>query len=143
MELLLERDTYTSDTTLGKLRVYRGRTLAYICETLEDARRGPGIKVPHETCIPPGRYRIALTESRRFGRIMPMIYNHSNGYTLKNEGISFDGTRMHGGTDHTHTSGCIITAYNRLNDRSVQGSAERDITEMLKLAEGESWIEIK
>jgi len=88
---------------------------------------------------------IDISHSNRFGREMPMIYNCDNGYELKAEGISFKGIRIHGGNTHANTQGCILVAENRLNDDTIQGTKEADVTNMIVAAHDrgeEVWIEI-
>ncbi len=142
MELILKRTSYTEKSTGGEL--FEGSKR--ICHTLEDARRLPGVKVNGETCIPAGRYRVELTHSSRFKRQMPMIYNCANGYELKAEGISFKGIRIHGGNTHKNTAGCPLVAYNRIDDNTIQGTAEKEVTALIQDAldnkREEVWIEI-
>ncbi len=142
MELKIIRTDFTKDATAGYLTIDSGLRFCY---TLEDARRFPGIKIPKDTCIPTGRYRIRLSHSRRFNRTMPMIYNCSNGYELKGEGISFKGIRMHGGNTSNHTEGCPLVAFNRINDTTIQGTAEKTLTahidRAIKRGEG-VWLEV-
>lgn len=143
MELILYRDIYTKKSTLGKLyQVRLDGDEDYICETLEDARRFPGIKVEGETCIPAGRYLVDVSFSNRFDRDMPMLSNYANGYELKAEGISFKGIRMHGGNTHANTAGCILVAYNRIDDDTIQGTAESDVTHLIQSSPDLVWIEI-
>ena len=127
-KLLLIRDTYTQNTTLGKLFV-NGQ---FFCHTLEDTVRGHGIKVYGHTAIPAGEYKISVSKSSRFKRLMPMVYTETNGYELIKDAISFKGIRIHGGNTHHNTDGCILVAYNRLNDTTIQGTAESELTEKLK-----------
>ena len=128
VELLLIRDTFTENTTLGKL--FANGT--YFCHTLEDTVRAEGIKVYGHTAIPAGEYRVKLSKSSRFNRVMPMVYTEDNGYELKNGGIRFKGIRMHGGNTHRNTEGCILVAHNRLSDEVIQGTAERELVYLLE-----------
>ena len=143
MELKLIRDKYTERATGGEL-IEVGKP-GRICYTLEDTRRTPGIKVQGSTAIPAGRYKCDVTRSNRFGRDMVILYNCANGCEVRGEGISFTGIRMHGGNKHVDTSGCILTAYNRITDDVIQGTAEHEITELVRKAihfGDEVWIEI-
>lgn len=145
MELILYRDTYTEKSTVGKLYYEQNGEEVYFCETLEDARRLPGIKIPGETCIPAGRYRVDITESSRFGRDMPILFNCAKPWVLKGEGISFKGIRMHGGNTHRNTEGCILVAERRLDDDTIQGTKESDLTTLIVNAMPsfeECWLEI-
>ena len=70
MEFVLYRDVFEKDYTLGRLSV-DGRPLGYTCEDTDRKLEEGGEKVPGRTAIPRGRYRIRLSMSERFGRIMP------------------------------------------------------------------------
>lgn len=104
MELILERKKYTPQTTIGQLYV-DGKML---CHTIEDTVRPPGIKVMNHTAIPEGEYKIVLSMSSKFGRVLPMIYTEDNKYEVKLNGIGFKGIRIHKGHSHKSTSGCLI-----------------------------------
>ena len=83
----------------------------YFCDTLEDAERE--IKVPNETCIPSGYYRIIMNYSNRFKRIMPLIEDVP----------AFTGIRIHPGNDQNNTSGCILVGANTIRGK-LTNSAE-------------------
>lgn len=137
-ELYLTRKKYTLKSTTGKLYLNN----EFFCYTLENTVRGANIKIPEFTAIPAGKYKVKLSESYRFKRIMPMIYSELNGYELKANGISFKGIRMHGGNTHENTEGCILVAKNRLNDDLIQGTMERPLVEALEKLGGEGTITI-
>ena len=144
MELIVDRKTHTTDATQGTLSIDTGLNMQHICYTLEDARRATGVKIRGDTCIPAGRYRVGVSYSARFKRDMPMIYNCADLITLKNEGISFTGIRIHGGNTHKNTEGCLLVAYNIVNDTTIQGTAETEVTTLIKTALDfgeEVWIE--
>lgn len=128
MNILIVREEFFSDTTIGKLYI-DGK---FFCHTLEDAVRGFGIKIDGITSVPSGGYYVSLTESTRFKRLMPMVYTENNGYELKAGGISFKGIRMHGGNTHKNTEGCILVAHNRVSSKVIQGTAEKDLVNVLK-----------
>lgn len=74
------------------------------CLTLEDEiRERPGVavsdwKVPRQTAIPAGSYRVSLTMSARFGRVLPLLENVPG----------FTGIRIHTGKVVDDTEGCIL-----------------------------------
>ena len=144
MELLIRRDTYTADTTIGELwYLDEDRFLSY---TLEDAVRPYGVKIDKKTAIPCGRYRISLYNSPRFSRDVPIIYNCADKITLKGNGISFIYALIHGGNTHKNTDGCVLVAYNKINDYTIYKTASAEVTELIRQAidiRGEEcWLEI-
>ena len=90
MELRLERRPSTTSATLGRLWMAE-------CVTLENVVRD-GPKLDDETAIPEGRYRVTVTMSQRFGRMMPLI----------NDVPGFTGIRIHSGNTAEDTSGCVL-----------------------------------
>lgn len=124
----LVRDTYRGGTTLGKLFDPNGNM---VCHTLEDIVRGWGIKDGGTTAIPTGRYKLTVSMSNKFKRRMVMVYTEANKYEIILNGIGFKGVRMHGGNTNKDTWGCIIVASKRLNDQTVQGSQEANVTDLV------------
>lgn len=96
----LRRQPTRDGATIGELDLGSGR----FCYTLEDAvRERPGVqvaswKVPSETAIPAGRYRLAITESARFKRPLPLLLGVPG----------FSGVRIHPGNTSADTEGCIL-----------------------------------
>ena len=104
MELILKRTPSTSNYTEGKLYING----VYFCDTLEDKDRGllqtmsidtiKTMKVYKETCIPYGKYKVILSMSKRFGKVMPELLDVKG----------FIGVRMHSGNTIYDTEGCIL-----------------------------------
>jgi len=92
MNLILQRKTEINNTVLGELSI-DGK---FFCYTLEDKIRD--VKIKHETCIPPGNYKILLTLSQRFKTILPILLNVPG----------FEGIRIHAGNTIEDTSGCLL-----------------------------------
>jgi hypothetical protein len=129
MNLILIRNIYTPVNTIGDLLVNH----KIICHTLEDVVRPDGsIKVPGQTAIKAGRYRITFYLSPKRGRILPLLHDVPD----------FDFIEMHGGNTAKDTSGCIIVSHNIINDSMVQGTAEPEVTELLRMSNEENFIEI-
>jgi hypothetical protein len=101
MEITLFRKTEINNTVLGELHV-NGK---FFCYTLEDKIRD--VKIKHQTCIPPGNYKILLTLSQRFKTILPILLNVPN----------FEGIRIHAGNTIEDTSGCILVGTAIANDK--------------------------
>lgn len=109
LELATVRFGGTKDFTAGRLYADGN----FICHTLEDEVReidGRPVsewKVQGRTAIPRGRYRVILTRSPRFKRILPELLNVP-GYT---------GIRVHRGNTADHTEGCILVGMPDGNER--------------------------
>lgn len=100
MKLSLLRYLPSEKATLGTLAVNG----AYHCYTLEDKVReieGEPVekwKVPHETAIPRGTYRVILDYSQRFKRVLPRLLDVPG----------YSGIRIHPGNTDADSSGCIL-----------------------------------
>ena len=100
MQLLLQPLERTPLSTISNLFVDG----VWECFVLEDTvREEAGVpveewKVPTVTAIPSGTYRIDLTESVRFKRVLPIL--------IGVEG--FSGVRIHPGNGPEHTEGCLL-----------------------------------
>lgn len=109
MELWLQREPTRGVATLGSLYVDGHR----LCDTLEDpVREVPGQpvsawKVPGDTAIPVGRYRVRWSWSPRFQRLSPELL----------EVPGFEGVRIHAGNLATDTDGCILVGFARAGTR--------------------------
>lgn len=98
------KDTYT----IGKLYVDG----VYFCDTIEDTDRGLDDsmtvseilkrKIKGQTAIPTGHYKIEITYSPKYKRMMPLILN-VKGYS---------GIRIHSGNTSKDTEGCLIVGKN-------------------------------
>lgn len=130
MLITIKRKEYFARTTIGDLFIDGER----FCYTLEDTVRAANIKVAGETAIPQGRYNVSVTYSSRFKRDMPIVYTEKDGITLRANGQSFRGIRIHGGNTHENTEGCPLVAYNRPSKETIQGTAEKDLTQKIKEA---------
>lgn len=95
MELTLKRIQLDPDVTIGQLAI-DGAPYCYVCE---DTVRPPGApKVYGQTAIPAGRYRVIITWSPHFNRMLPLLVNVPG----------FDGVRMHPGNKASDTEGCLL-----------------------------------
>lgn len=106
MKMQLERVQQDADVTIGALACDG----AFVCWVCEDAvREVPGQpveawKVPGKTAIPTGHYRIDVTMSARFKRLLPILVAVPG----------FEGVRIHPGNSAADTEGCLLPGRVRL-----------------------------
>ena len=93
MKLELKRAVKTPESTIGQLSVDG----VFQCYTLEDVTR-TGSKVFGQTAIPAGEYKVIITMSPKFKRLLPLIVDVPG----------FDGIRIHPGNTAKDTEGCIL-----------------------------------
>jgi len=124
LERLYRKDTYT----IGKFYLNGN----YFCDTLEDTDRdlnkdgdlndpGEG-KVMGETAIPYGRYRVVVTMSPKFKRLLPLVMDV----------WGFTGIRIHRGRYNTHTAGCVLVGENKIKGGLINSKEhEENLTRIL------------
>lgn len=109
MRITLIRRWNKKDYCIGDLYI-DGK---WFCNVLEDVDRGlddsmsleeiKKMKIKGETAIPTGIYRVLLTYSPKYKKIMPLI-NNVKGYS---------GIRIHSGNTHKDTEGCLLVGKNK------------------------------
>ena len=92
MQLVLERNASDIEATIGKLYIDG----IFFCYTLEDVQRD--VKIQNETAIPTGTYKVLITMSPKFKRLLPLLVDVPG----------FDGIRIHPGNTAKDTDGCIL-----------------------------------
>lgn len=130
IHLDLYRHTYNTDgdrNIIGDLHVDN----EFFCYTLEDEIRADGVKEYGVTAIKAGLYEIEVTYSPKFKRDMILVKNVPN----------FSGIRLHGGNTSKDSLGCPLVAYNT-DYKKIWGTAEKDLTKLVKEAGGKGTIEI-
>lgn len=137
MELILNRTTFSTESTIGTL----SRDGIDICKILEDTDRhlesNPSAKIYGKTAIPRGRYRIVATMSQRFARVLPLLLNVPG----------YEGVRIHPGNTPADTDGCLLPGLSSSVDfvassRAAWLQVNELITSALDRHE-EVWITIK
>lgn len=121
---IAKRDTYT----IGKLYIDG----EYFCDTCEDRDRQLDssmsieeireIKVYGETAIPTGTYRVAITYSMKFRKMLPELIGVKG----------FSGIRIHSGNTSKDSLGCILVGKNTRKGQVTSSRATFDRL-MLKL----------
>jgi hypothetical protein len=134
--LRLIREPTVNGATLGCLFA-DGHWAAF---TLEDAIReveGQPVsawKVPGETAIPAGQYRVIVTPSAHFGRPLPLLVDVPG----------FEGVRIHPGNVPADTQGCILVGLDRDPGRVLQSRVAFDrLFDQVAHAPGAIWIAIE
>lgn len=139
MLLTVRREPSKNGVTLGTLYADGVKE----AETLEDeVREVPGEpvakwKVPGKTAIPVGKYRVVLTHSTRFKKVLPELLNVPG----------FTGVRIHSGNTKEDTEGCILVGEERGPDRVLR--SREAMFELMALLDacaeaGEQiWLEIE
>lgn len=111
MRLLLKRRFKGDGYTIGSLYVNGEK----FCDTLEDRVRdlaGGESKVPGETAIPEGRYRVIVNRSPKFGRDLPRLLDVPQ----------FEGVLIHRGNSAEDSAGCILVGENKVKGMVVNST---------------------
>lgn len=120
INLKLKRQPSTSKSTMGELFI-NGE---FFCYTLEDVEREE--KIYGETAIPRGTYKIVLSYSSKFKRVLPMLLDVPD----------FSGIRIHRGVHAGHTEGCILVGFSKgVNEIYHSKVAEEKLVETLSTDE--------
>lgn len=113
MELLLSRHSNNPNACLGSLSINSTAE----CLTLEDPVRklGPDGKGKQygKTAIPAGRYRVDITFSPKFQKMMVAILDVP----------FFTGIRIHSGNTPEDTLGCIIVGLAHFDGKAIRGGS--------------------
>lgn len=131
MELILQRGVPSDQSTLGELSIDG----MHVCYTLEDIIRE--VKVFGRTAIPAGRYRIFISFSAHFNKLLPLLMDVEN----------FSGVRIHAGNSPEDTDGCILVGLAKAENRVLQSQLAMAILYPRIQAAlqdgGECWITIR
>ena len=150
MELKLKRIARKASYTIGRLYVDGQR----FCDTIEDCDRSlrqdmaraaiKRIKVPGETAIPTGRYRVTLgVRSPRMSQ--KMAYEFCDGYVPRLINVpGFDGILIHIGNTARDSEGCILVGENREVGKVLNSTATfKRLYARLREAKGDIYITIE
>lgn len=139
MELKLKRLHKNPTYTIGKLYV-DGQ---YLCDTVEDCDRGlkqsmtsqqiAVKKVYGKTAIPSGRYKVTLTFSNKFKRVLPLV----------NDVIGFLGIRIHAGNTADDSLGCIIVGENKIKGGVVNSKVTLERLMAKLIGQTNIWLTIE
>ena len=125
MRVEVKRFEFATNYTVGKLYIDGD----YICYVLEDAVRqveGQPVsqwKIQDETAIPRGTYKMIMSMSNRFKKVLPELLDVPG----------FSGIRIHTGNSDKNTSGCLLLGTNRAGVDWISGSTAAFILFMNKI----------
>lgn len=150
MELKLKRIARKATYTIGRLYIDGQR----FCDTIEDRDRSlrqdmaraaiKRIKVPGETAIPTGRYRVTLgVRSPRMSQ--KKAYEFCDGYVPRLINVpGFDGILIHIGNTARDSEGCILVGENREVGKVLNSTATfKRLYARLREAKGDIYITIE
>lgn len=123
MTIRVIREPSINGTTFGVVFV-DDRFFSFSLEDQIRERSGQPVarwKVPGQTAIPSGRYRVVYTRSQRFGRLLPELLDVPG----------FSGVRLHSGNVASETDGCLLLGAQR---DGVRLSESRKACEQFNLA---------
>ena len=131
MRLLLKRRYLGPEYTIGTLYINGMR----FCDTIEDKVRDLNKdgdlldegeeKVFGETAIPGRKYKMELSMSPKFKRVLPMILDVPG----------FTGIRIHRGNTAKDSHGCILPGENKVKGQVINSTQyELALVERMKLA---------
>lgn len=141
MELLLKRIYKGNKYTIGKLYIDG----EWFCDTIEDVVRNLPKDCPYtpkgrnckckekvygETAIPAGIYKVILSYSNRFKRILPEILDVPH----------FLGIRIHRGNTEQDSAGCIILGENKVKGKVINSTPYE--IKLVKLLENQKNVTI-
>lgn len=125
IDIQLTRRWFSERSTIGEL-FYPAKSGSRECFILEDVARAPEVKIPGVTCFASGDFYIKITESTRFKRLLPLIYNEEyykdpvtgqEYYDLIRFGnVIFTGVRIHPGNTDADTEACQLPGIGRRKD---------------------------
>lgn len=104
MKISIVRESSGEHGTFGRVYVDG----VFVCHSLEDKDRrieSGGAKIPGESAIPRGIYKLIIDMSVRFKKLMMHILDVPQ----------FSGIRIHSGNTHADTEGCILLGNGRAN----------------------------
>ena len=118
MEIVVVRFHKKEKYTIGKMYL-DGK---YFCDTLEDTDRNISqstpldtvkkVKLPNNTAIPTGTYKVIVNVSPKFKRLLPRLLNVPG----------FDGVLIHRGNTDKDTSGRILIGENKVVGRVINST---------------------
>ena len=114
LEIYMYRFAFKDKYTIGD--IWLGRNGRKVCDTIEDKVRDLNWeeKIPSETAIPCGRYRINMHTQSPYFKQKAFYANLCKGYLPRLMDVPlFDGILIHCGNTAQDSAGCIIVGDNK------------------------------
>ena len=105
VDSLLLRSDFNENFTLGTF-CFAGKCLGFTCEDKDRHLESGGTKIYGKTAIPRGYYRMTVSMSNRFKRLMVELLNVPG----------FSGIRIHAGNFSTQSEGCPLLGAKKLTN---------------------------
>jgi len=128
MRLYIDRRYLKPNYTIGRFYING----APFCDSLEDTVREDGILIPGKTAIQQGMYKVLLTFSNRFNRILPEIIDVPGRSAI----------RIHPGNTEQDTTGCILVGLNKLPGVLIESRKYSADLNIILQDQKDIWIKI-
>ena len=136
VDSLLLRSDFNEEFTLGSL-FFAGKFLGFTCEDKDRHLESGGTKIYGNTAIPRGYYRMTVSMSRRFGKLMPEIKDVPG----------FSGVRIHGGNSAVDSLGCpllgAVKTTNGVRDCKEVNAKLIKLIQGVEAAGDECWLVVR
>ena len=119
MKIRVERRIFNKTSTLGKMfidDVFFAYTLEDIVRDLNENHKldADEKKVYGETAIPYGKYKVTLSYSNTFKKILPEVHDVDQ----------FAGIRIHGGNTEKNSLGCLLVGFETDNKKIWKSASD-------------------
>ena len=124
IKITIHREVKADNYTLGRLYINN----EYLCDTLEDKVRllnDYEDKVYGETAIPSGVYKVILSYSPRFDKVLPELLNVE----------FFNNIRIHNGNTAKDSSGCILVGMNPNPNEGLVLQSRKTLRKLMEILE--------
>ena len=136
VDSLLLRSDFGEEFTLGTF-CFAGKFLGFTCEDKDRHLESGGTKIHGKTAIPRGYYRMTVSMSNRFKKLMPELLNVPG----------FSGIRIHAGNTHADTEGCpllgAIKTTNGVRDCKEVNAKLIKLIQGVEAAGDECWLVVR
>lgn len=111
VKMIIIRDSIIGDAVMGSLLIDGVK----ICDTLENKR----------FIIPCGNYKVSVSKSPKFGRMLPLIWN--------DQVSQIRGVRIHAGNRAADSRACVLVGFGRCNNSLLESRKAEDAVTQLAM----------